>query len=585
MTEAPAAPKRSAIDRFLNIVERGGNALPHPTTLFALMALTVILLSGLFSLFGIVVQHPTTGVDVSPVNLMTAEGIQRIMTGLIGNFTGFAPLGTVLVSLIGIGVAEHSGLIGTALRALILSAPRFLLTPIVVFAGIQSNMASEIGYVLLVPLAAIIFVTAGRHPILGLAAAFAGVSGGYSANLLLGTIDPLLAGLSQEAARIIDPNYTVNAAANWYFMIASTPVITILGTFVTESIVAKRFPDAEPQITPLREKLRWSLMLLWVIALPATALLSFTADTVSFASVMQGAAVGIGGAALAVYATLRGFGPLPPSVASGNAEIEGISAKEKRGLWWALIATVALTGVVLLGTVPADGFLRIAGESNVLRSLDPFLKSIVALIFAYGVVTGVAYGVAAGTIKSDRDVINGMGKSMETLGTYLVLTFFAAQFVAFFTWTQLGLIFAVEGADVLRALDLPAIPLFMAFILLTATANLFMGSASAKWALMAPVFIPMFMLLGYSPELTQISYRIGDSVTNIISPMMSYFALIIAFMQRYEPKAGIGTIVAVMLPYSITFLIGWTALFAIWLAFGLPIGPGAPLEYIPAIPR
>lgn len=510
----PAATQRSAVDRFLSIVERGGNALPHPTTLFALMALAVILLSGFASLFELVVQHPATGEDVRPVNLMTVEGLQRILTGLISNFTGFAPLGTVLVSLIGIGVAEHSGLIGAALRLLVLSAPRRLLTFVVVFAGIMSNMASEIGYVLLVPLSGLIFIAAGRHPILGMAAAFAGVSGGYSANLLLGTIDPLLAGLSQEAARIIDPAYEVNAAANWYFMIASTPVIALMGTAVTELVVAKRFPDAPTK--------------------------------------------------------------------TGGEKFEPMTAAEKRGLMAALLAGLLVTLLVLLGTVPDDGFLRKAGETETLKALDPFLKGIVALIFVYGVTTGVAYGIAAGTIRSDTDVINGMSKSMETLASYMVLTFFAAQFVAFFNWTQLGLIFAVEGADVLKALDLPAVPLFIAFILLTATANLFMGSASAKWALMAPVFVPMFMLLGYSPELTQVGYRIGDSVTNIISPMMSYFALIIAFLQRYEPKAGIGTIVATMLPYSITFLIGWTVLFAIWVTFGLPIGPGAPLDYVPA---
>ncbi|MEG3193625.1 AbgT family transporter, partial [Lysobacter sp. D1-1-M9] len=232
------------------------------------------------------------------------------------------------------------------------------------------------------------------------------------------------------------------------------------------------------------------------------------------------------------------------------------------------------------GTIPADGFLRDAETGDLLNS--PFLRGIVALIFIYGVVAGVAYGIGAGTIKSDADVINGMGKSMSTLGIYLVLTFFAAQFVAFFNWTQLGLIFAVNGAGLLTQLQLPGVVLFAGFIVLTALANLFMGSASAKWALMAPVFIPMFMLLGYSPELTQIGYRIGDSVTNIISPMMSYFALIIAFLQRYEPKAGIGTVVAVMLPYSMTFLAGWTVLFAIWMAMGWPIGPGSPLEYIPA---
>ena len=232
--------------------------------------------------------------------------------------------------------------------------------------------------------------------------------------------------------------------------------------------------------------------------------------------------------------------------------------------------------------MPADGVLRDPETGDLLNS--PFLRGIVALIFVYGVVAGVAYGIGAGTIKSDEDVIKGMGQSMSTLGIYLVLTFFAAQFVAFFNWTQLGLIFAVNGAGLLTQLQLPGIVLFAGFIVLTATANLFMGSASAKWALMAPVFIPMFMLLGYSPEMTQVAYRVGDSVTNIISPMMSYFALIIAFFQRYEPKAGIGTLVATMLPYSMVFLVGWSLMFGVWIWLELPIGPDSPLTYIPASP-
>jgi len=511
-SQAPAATRRPAIDRFLAVIEKGGNALPHPATLFALLAVVVVLLSALTAQFDLVVPHPSTGAEVRPVNLLTVSGLHRILTGLVTNFTSFAPLGVVLVALIGLGVAEHSGLIGAALRFLVLSAPRRLLTLIVVFAGVMSNMASEIGYVLLVPLAALIFQAAGRHPVLGLAAAFAGVSGGYSANLLLGTIDPLLAGLSQEAARIVDPDYTVSPAANWYFMIVSTFMVTALGTLVTEVLLARRFPDTT---------------------------------------------------------TRRSDEPIQP-----------LSPAERRGLLWALAATLSLTALVLAGTVPQNGFLRDAETGDLLNS--PFLKGIVALIFAFGVITGVAYGVGAGTIRNDEDVIQGMSRSMATLGGYLVLTFFAAQFVAFFNWTQLGLIFAVQGAGVLRALNLPAIPLFVAFVLLTAAANLFMGSASAKWALMAPVFVPMFMLLGYSPELTQVGYRIGDSTTNIISPMMSYFALIIALLQRYEPRARIGTLVALMLPYSITFLVGWSLLLALWLTLGLPIGPGSPLDYVPA---
>jgi aminobenzoyl-glutamate transport protein len=510
----PAAAPRTAVDRFLAIVERAGNLLPHPATLFFLLTVFVVIASAIAAQFDLSVAHPKTGEPVVPVNLLSVDGLQRIMGGLVTNFTGFAPLGTVLVALIGIGVAEHSGFIGACLRIVVLNAPRFLLTPIVVFAGVMSNMASEIGYVLLVPLAGLLYIAAGRHPILGIAAAFAGVSGGYSANLLPGTIDPLLSGLSTEAARIVDPDYNVSVLANWWFMAVSTPIITLLGWFVTEKIVARRFPDG--------------------------------------------------------------------AYGKGDETIEPLSDDEKRGLAYAGVAAVVLAGLVALATVPADGALRIAGEPDLLKALSPFLNGIVALIFVAGALIGIAYGVGAGTIKSDNDVIKGMSASMGTLASYLVLVFFAAQFVALFNWTQLGLIFAVEGAELLKALGLPKIPLLVGFILLTATVNLAMGSASAKWALMAPVFVPMFMLLGYSPEVTQTAYRVGDSVTNIISPMMSYFALIIAFLQRYEPKAGIGTVVATMIPYSITFLIGWSALFALWIFMGWPLGPGAALTYAPA---
>lgn len=511
--DATAARQRGAIDRFLDVVERVGNALPDPTTLFALLALAIVVISGIAAQFDLSVAHPTTGQVIHPVSLLSIEGLHRILTQLVTNFTNFAPLGTVLVAMIGIGVAEVSGLIGAIMRLIVLRSPRALLTPVVVFCGVLSNAASEVGYVLLVPLAALIFKAAGRHPVLGLTAAFAGVSGGYSANLVLGTIDPLLAGLSQEAARIIDPTYVVSPAANYYFMAVSTFLITGLGWWVTERLVAPRLAAME---------------------------------TVEAHAVEAGA----------------------------DDLVKPLSAAERRGLLFASVAFAVLTALLLWGLVPADGFLREPGTGSVLHS--PFLKGIVALIFFYGVGLGVAYGVGAGTVKSDRDVIKGMSQQMSTLGGYMVLVFFAAQFVAFFNWTNLGLILAVEGAEFLKSAGLHQVPLMLAFILLAATINLAMGSASAKWALMAPVFVPMFMLLGYPPEVTQTAYRVGDSVTNIISPMMSYFALIIAFVQRYLAKAGLGTLVSLMLPYSVTFLVGWSILFVAWLLLGWPVGPGAP---------
>ena len=499
--------RHSRMARALAFVERTGNKLPHPGTLFAGMALLVVLASWIFSQFNLVVTHPGTGAEIRPVNLVSIPGLHRILENLVTNFTGFAPLGTVLVALLGIGIAEGSGLIGTILRKVVMSAPKRWLTFVIVFSGVMSNMASEIGYVLLVPLAGAIFLAAGRHPLVGVAAAFAGVSGGYSANLLLGTVDPLLSGLSEEAARIINPTYEVNPTANYYFMFVSTFFISVAGTFVTEKIVAPSLGE-------------------------------YTGDEKPE--------------------------PLHP-----------LTRDERRGLISATIAILALTALLLAGTVPSDGFLRDPETGSLLRS--PFMSGIVAIIFLVGATSGIAYGVAARTYRSDADIMKGMGKSMETLALYLVLVFFAAQFVAFFNWTNLGLIVAVKGAELLKASGLGAIPLVLGFILVSAVINLFMGSASAKWAIMAPVFVPMFMLLGYSPELTQAAYRIGDSTTNVISPMMTYFALIVAFVTRYKPNAGIGTVVATMLPYTIAFMIVWAVLLIAWMLLGLPIGPGAPL--------
>jgi aminobenzoyl-glutamate transport protein len=454
------------ISKFLTIIEKVGNALPHPATLFALFAVGVVVLSGIISLFDFSVVHPGTGETIKVVSLFSIPGLHKILTEMVRNFTNFAPLGTVLVAMLGIGIAESSGLIGSSLRLLVIKAPKKLLTFVIVFAGILSNTASEVGYVLLVPLAAVIFLAVGRHPIAGMAAAFAGVSGGYSANLLLGTIDPLLAGLSEEAARIVDPAYQVNPAANYYFMFVSTFFIAAAGTWVTEKIVIPRMGEYK-------------------------------------------------GSAKA-------------------EEIKPLTSDEKRGLRYTLIASVIIGAVILLGTVPESGFLRNPETGSLLRS--PFMSGIVAFIFLIGLILGVVYGIGAKTLKNDTDVMKGMGKAMESLGVYMVLVFFAAQFVAYFNWTNIGLVVAVEGASLLQASGLGDIPLMVGFIFIAGFINLFMGSASAKWAIMAPVFIPMFMLLGYSPEFTQCAYRVGDSVTNIISPMMSYFALIVAFLAKYDEK-------------------------------------------------
>ncbi|NNF58554.1 MAG: AbgT family transporter [Rhodothermaceae bacterium] len=512
--------------RFLKATERMGNLLPHPVTLFALFALAVVVISGIAGWLDLAVADPRPEGSsgraddgmIRAVSLMTADGIQRILTGLVTNFTGFAPLGVVLVALLGVGVAEYSGLLTTTVRLVVLKAPKNLTTMAIVFAGVLSNTASEMGYVVLVPLAAVIFHALGRNPLVGLAAAFAGVSGGYSANLLLGTIDPLLAGLTEEAAQIIDPAYAVNAACNYYFMFVSTFMITGLGTWVTHRYV-------EPTLG------EWNQ--------------SYADDDLE-----------------------------------QNEKIEQLTAREKKGLWMALLSIVVFGAIVALGVIPEGGILRNPETGGLLRS--PFLRGIVAFIFLFFLIPGVVYGAVVGTIKNDEDVVKGMSKAMSTLGLYIVLVFFAAQFVAYFGWSNLGAILAVAGATFLQDMNLTGPVLFVFFIVLSAFINLLMGSASAKWAVTAPIFVPMLMLVGWSPEVIQLAYRIGDSTTNIITPMMSYFGLILAFVARYDKRAGIGTVIAMMLPYTTFFLIGWTILFYVWVfLFGLPIGPEAPVTYTP----
>lgn len=496
--------KKKYLDAFLNGVEKAGNALPHPATLFGLFAVLVLLLSALFSALGASAVHPVTGENFEAINLLARDGVHLILNEMVRNFTSFAPLGIVLVAMLGISIAEGSGLIGALIRLLIISSPKRILTFVLVLSGILSNMASDLGYVLLIPLAGVIFHSVGRHPVAGMAAAFAGVSGGFSANLLIGTIDPLLAGLSEEAAHIIDPTYTVNPTANYYFMVVSTFVIAFSGTWVTEKIVVPRLGEYK--------------------------------------------------------------GDVP------KEKIEHLTQLEKKGLRYATLTSLLLFSVIAIGLLPSGGILR-GDDGSFLKS--PLLTGFIAVLLFVAALPGITYGIVTKRYKGDTDVLRDMETNMRALSSYIVLVFFAAQFVYYFKWSNLGIIIAIQGADILSASGLGLIPLMVLFIILSASLNLLMGSASAKWALLAPIFIPMFMLMGYTPELSQVVYRIGDSVTNIISPMMSFFALIIVFFEKYDKKSGIGTLIATMLPYSIVFFIVWVLLLIAWVSLGWPLGPGA----------
>lgn len=533
-----AKKKRGLFDKFLAGVEWLGNLLPNPVTLFAGFALLVIVVSAIAAGFGASVADPrpnaAAGTMIEARSLLTPDGFRFMSENMVTIFVQFAPLGTVLVALLGVGVADKAGLLSAAIRALVLSAPKNLVTVVIVFAGILSNAASEMGYVVLIPLAMVIFHSLGRHPFAGMAAAFAGVSGGYSANLVIGTIDPLLAGITQEAARLVDPGYSVHAAVNWYFMIASTFLITFLGWFVTAKIVEPRLGKYD---------------------------VSHADDSIN-----------------------------------RSPKLDRLTRTEWKGLIWSGVSIVALTllTVAMAGPrvpwlawmdfLPGWGVLRNPDEAATgANALRPLLNSVVPLILVFFFVPGVIYGWIAGTMKGEGPIIDAMADAMKSMGLYIVLVFFAAQFVAYFNYSNLGQILAVLGADALIAMNLDNPAVFAPFILLCAVVNLVVGSASAKWALTAPIFVPMLMQLGYSPELTQTAYRIGDSTTNIITPMMSYFGLILAVATRYDRKLGIGTMVSTMLPYTIVFLIGWTMLFYLWVfVLGWPVGPDAPTLYVPA---
>lgn len=504
--------EESAAYRFLQKVEKVGNALPQPAFLFLILTGVVVILSAIVSGLGIEALHPIKKEPIVATNLLSISGLHMILTDLVKNFAGFAPLGTVLVAMLGFSLAEKSGLLGALLRILVVKSPKRLLVPAVLLAGVMSHTAGDVGYVLLIPLAAMAFHSAGLNPLAGLAICFAGVSGGFAANFLLSTADPLLAGLSQEAARIIDPKYSVSPLVNWYFMSTSSLLIIGVGTLIGNKITIPflgRYEGDVPSVAPT----------------PLTAL-------------------------------------------------------EKRGLIWAAVTVALLVAFVLAGALPESGFLRDPKTGSVLDS--PLMKGVVAIIFLFGALSGLAYGLGAKTIRSQNDVTNAMQESMVTMAPYLVMVFFAAQFIALFNASNVGLIFAVHGSELLKGFGLSAVPLMIGFIIFTCLLDLLIGSASAKWALMAPVFVPMFMLLGVSPELTQASYRVADSVVNIVSPLMSYFPLILAFANKYDSKAKVGTVIALMLPYSIGFLLFWSALLLVWIFLGLPLGPGAALHYSPA---
>ncbi|MFK3869839.1 AbgT family transporter [Pseudoalteromonas rhizosphaerae] len=504
------------VARFLNFVERVGNKLPDPAIIFLFAMLLIWLLSWWFSGVTFDAIDPRTGEAIIINNMLASDSLATFLSSMVKTFTGFAPLGVVLVAMLGVGVAEHSGFINTGLKLMLKVTPKKLLTPSIILVAIVSHTATDAGYVLVIPLAGVIFYAAGRHPLAGIAAAFAGVSGGFGANFIPSGIDPLLQSFTQSAAQIINPAMSINPLNNWAFTSASSFFIILLGWYITDKIIEPRLKNTE---------------------------------------------------------------------LDGNKEdlpaFEDARSDEKRAFF--IASTVMIAGLALLAYVSAPGDSAMRSEDGSLTNFrSPLMQSIVPLIFLLFWIPGAVYGFTVGTFKSSKDMIDAMSKAMGGMAYYIVMAFFCALFIAAFSKSNLGALLAIEGAQLLKAMELPSAVTVVGIIFLTGFVNLFVGSSSAKWALLGPVFVPMLMQLGISPDLTQAAYRVGDSSSNIITPLMPYFPLVVVYCQKYVKGTGIGTLIAMMLPYSIAFMIGWSLFLLGYWALGIPLGLDASYVY-PAV--
>ena len=501
-----AVEKQSLFMRFLNGVEVVGNKLPDPVTIFFILWFVVIAISAIVAKSGVSAVHPGTGETVAGVNLLSKEQLQLFLNNIVTNFTGFAPLGLVLVTMLGAGLAEKVGMMEVMLKSVADKIPAKLVTAAIIFIGIMANAVADAGFVVFPPLAALIFLGLGRHPLTGMFAAYAGVAAGFSANLIISMLDALVAGFTIPAAQIIDPNYTSTPAMNYYFLIASCFVLTAVGTFVTERYVAPRFDG-----TPYED---------------------------------------------------TGY--------DANAEVT---------LKCAGIAVLIYAAIVVALCIGPNAFMKDPETGSLLASAAPLMAGMVPLITLLFFIPGIVYGIVSGKIKNDKDVAALLYESMAGMGSYIVLAFAAGQFLALFNSSNLSSLLAIKGAEWLKGVGLTGPVLIVVFVLFAGFINLFVGSCSAKWAIMAPIFVPMFMLLGYSPALTQMAYRIGDSITNPISPIFTYFPVILAYAKKYDKNMGIGTIMSAMLPFSLLCAVACIIVLVIFMQFNIPLGPSGPIYY------
>ena len=513
---------------FLGWIERTGNRLPDPVLLFVYFIGVLIALSVVASLAGWSAPHPAeidaaTGTNriITVESLLSVENLRRLLTEVPQTFTHFPPLGFVLVVMLGAGVAERSGLFTTAMRASVANVSRFWLTPAVAFACMMANHAADAAFVVMIPLAAIIYHAAGRHPLVGIGVSFAAVSGAFSANLMPGQLDALLLGITEAAVQTVFGEYTINIAGNWYFIAAMTFIYLPVIWYVTDRMVEPRLGKYDPALAgeaPAEE--------------PATT----------------------------------------------------TSPEQKRGLRNAVLVILALVALWVFLTIGPIAPL-VDETAPAQAQLNPLYESLLPFFLLVFLLPGYAYGRAAGTIGDHRDLITMMAEAMKDMAYYLVLSFVAAHFVVMFAWSNMGIVLAVTGADALKASGLPMWAMLVAILIFGAMLNLLIGSASAKWSVMAPVLVPMLMLVGISPEMTTAAYRVGDSATNIITPLMVYFPLILIFCQRWNKSFGLGSLTALMMPYFFGIMAAGLLVTVSWVIFDIPLGPGTSVFIdVPASP-
>lgn len=505
--EKEVVKKPSLFMRFLNRVEIVGNKLPDPVTIFVILWFLIIGISAIVANSGVTAVHPGTGETVAAVNLLSKEQMQLFLKNVVSNFTSFAPLGLVLVTMLGAGLAEKVGMMESLLKSFAGKIPPQLVTATTILVGIVANCVADAGFVVFPPLAALIYLGIGRHPLTGMFAAYAGVAAGFSANIIISMSDALVAGFTIPAAQIIEASYTSTPAMNYYFLCASSVLLTVVGTFVTERYIAPRFDG-----TPYED---------------------------------------------------TGY--------DATAEVTG---KEKKALKYAGLSVLVFVVIVVALCIGPNAFMADTETGSLVSSNSTLMAGMVPLITLLFFIPGVVYGVVAGKIKSDKDVAALLYDSISGMGSYIVLAFAAGQFLALFNASNLSSLLAIIGAEWLENVGLTGPTLIIAFVLFSGVINLFVGSMSAKWAIMAPIFVPMFMLLGYSPALTQMAYRIGDSITNPMSPIFTYFPVMLAYAKKYDKDMGIGTIMSAMLPYSLVFAIAWILLLLVFIVFNLPLGIG-----------